>query len=147
VLAQVVEDRGPLGVNRRRLYRIRLDQEQGESFTFEVAEEDLEPARMPDKAALMRYLREGGLVAILRANLDGSRDGPRAWLTFTPRGGVAHTFEADRGLIGGKPVPYFALHEGKVFTGKAKDVVNFLASFGLTRAEAEETIRVVGTAP
>ena len=49
VLAQVVEDRGPLGVNRRRLYRIRLEQDPGEAGTFEVREEYLEAAAQPDK--------------------------------------------------------------------------------------------------
>jgi hypothetical protein len=49
VLAQVVEDRGPLGVNRRRLYRIRLGQDPGEAGTFEVREEYLEPAVKPQK--------------------------------------------------------------------------------------------------
>ena len=29
VLARVVEDRGPLGVERQRLYRVRLHQDQG----------------------------------------------------------------------------------------------------------------------
>lgn len=49
VLAQVIEDRGPLGVNRRRLYRIRVDQDQGEADTFEVREEQLEAAAKPDQ--------------------------------------------------------------------------------------------------
>jgi len=52
-----------------------------------------------------------------------------------------------RGVLGGAKVPYFALHETKVFAGKEEQVIDFLASFGLTRHEAEEVIAAVGTAP
>ncbi len=41
VLAQIIEDRGPLGVRGRRLYRIRLALGQEEPTTFEAPEEDL----------------------------------------------------------------------------------------------------------
>ncbi len=51
VRAQVIEDRGPIGVRGRRLYRIRFDYEQGESTTTEIPEEDLEPAPEPERAA------------------------------------------------------------------------------------------------
>ncbi len=49
VFAQVIEDRGPLGVNGRRLYRIRLDQDQDEAGTFEVREEYLAAAAKQEK--------------------------------------------------------------------------------------------------
>jgi len=42
-LAQIVEDRGPLGRQGRRLYQLNIDQGQDES-TIEIPEEDLEPA-------------------------------------------------------------------------------------------------------
>jgi len=51
VLAKVVEDRGPLGVHRRRLYRVRLDVDRDESTTFEIPEEELQAATDADKAA------------------------------------------------------------------------------------------------
>jgi hypothetical protein len=146
VWAQVIEDRGPLGVNRRRLYRIRLDWESDEPIAFEVPEDDLVAAVL-DKAAVLKYLKEGGLVAILRSNLGGGRDQPRAWLTFDSRGNVTHTFVPERGLIGGAPVPFFALIESRVFTAKQPLVIDFLTTFHLTRAEAEDVIRSVGTAP
>ena len=146
VWAQMIEDRGLLGVNRRRLYRVRLDQDSGESIAFEVPEDDLEAAVL-EKGAVLRYLREGGLAAILRANLAGDRDHQRVWLTFTPRGDIVHTFTADRGLSGGAPAPSSAWHEGKVFTGKQGEVIKFLTSFGLTRTEAEDVLRALGTAP
>ena len=70
-----------------------------------------------------------------------------AWLTYKPRGGVTHTFAAERGVVGGSAVPYFALHEEKGFGGKADEVVAFLGSFGLARTEAEDVVAAVGTAP
>ncbi len=50
VLAEVVEDRGPLGVRGGRLYRIRPNLDHEESATFEVPEDDLEAARSPEAA-------------------------------------------------------------------------------------------------
>ncbi len=40
-VAQIIEDRGRLGVHGCRIYRVRLDQDHGEPTTFEVREEDL----------------------------------------------------------------------------------------------------------
>jgi hypothetical protein len=51
VLAQVVEDRGPIGYRGRRLYGVRLDFALGESTTFEVPEEDLEAATEAERTA------------------------------------------------------------------------------------------------
>ena len=44
VLAQVVEDRGPVGMHGRRLYRLQLEQGEAGERTIEVPETDLEPA-------------------------------------------------------------------------------------------------------
>ncbi len=52
VLARVVEDRGRLGVNRRRLYRIHLRDFfnwDGTPTAAEVPEEELEAADAPDR--------------------------------------------------------------------------------------------------
>src|SRR5882757_6660631 len=111
LVAQVIETRGPLGINRRPLYRILVSREPDEPDSFEMPEDEMEPASPPDKAAVIKYLKHGGLVAILQSHLRREREQPRAWLTYTPRGGVTHTFAAARGVIGGSPVPYFALHE------------------------------------
>jgi hypothetical protein len=147
VFAQVIEDRGPLGVNRRRLYGVRLDRGAEEPDFIEIPEDDLEAASPPNTEAVFRYFAQGGLVSILRANLSGGRNQPRAWLTFTPRGDLAHTFTQESGVVGGAKVPFFALHEDKVFAGKRDEVVAFLTSFGLSRREAEEVVSSVGTAP
>ena len=64
VLAQIVEDRGLLGMKGRRLYRVRLEPEQGETSTFEVPEETLEIAEGPAEEnpllkATLAYLSRG----------------------------------------------------------------------------------------
>jgi len=148
VLAQVVEDRGRLGVNQRRLYRVRLQQDVEDPTTIEIPEQDLTRAESPiPKSAILRYFGESGLVEILRANLAGGRNQPRVWLTRTPQGAVTYTFAADRGLIGGGVIPFFALHGEKIFTPKRDEVVDFLLGFGLSRPEAEDVVASVGTAP
>ncbi len=47
VLAQVIEDRGRLGMSRQRLYRVRLGPDREEIDTFEIREEFLQPAARP----------------------------------------------------------------------------------------------------
>jgi hypothetical protein len=145
--AQVAEERGSFGIKGEHIYGLLDARESAEPEYFELPEEALEIASPPDKAAIMKYLKEGGLVALLRCNLGGGRDQPKAWLTYTPRGALTSTFHADQGIVGGATVPFFALHEYNVFTGKQEEVIRFLESFGLDRAEAQEVISTVGTAP
>jgi hypothetical protein len=147
LFAQVVEARGPLGVKGRHLYRIRYTREPGDQDSFEMPEDEMESACPPDKTAIAKYLEGGGLIDILRANLGGGAEQPRVWLTYRPRGELTHTFAADQGMVGGAAVPFFALHEGKVFAGKQEEVVRFLAQFGLDAPESREIIAAVGTAP
>ena len=49
ITAQIVEDRGALGVQGRRLYRVRPMPSREDSHDFELAEEELEPATEPDE--------------------------------------------------------------------------------------------------
>ena len=49
VLAQIIEDRGPIGVNRRRLYRVQMNLDPSEIATSEIPEDHLEAAPPPDK--------------------------------------------------------------------------------------------------
>jgi len=140
IIAQVIEDRGPIGVGRRRLYRIR-PLGQDESMAFELPEEELEAAPLPSKEAILQYLRSGGLLEILRSNVTGGREQPRAWFATRPQG-VVHTF-----AVGGATVPFFALSGDRIFTASKEEVAKFLANFGLSREEAESAIQAVGTAP
>jgi hypothetical protein len=43
-LAQIIEDRGPIGVKGRRLYRLSVPRELNEPDMFELAEVALKPA-------------------------------------------------------------------------------------------------------
>ncbi len=147
VMAQVIEARGPLGSNHRHIYRVGIARDADEPDAFELPEDELKPVFPPDKDSVIKHLEEGGLVAILRSNLGGGVNQPRAWLAYTPRGRVTHTFVPERGMLGGAIVPFFALHENKVFAGKEEAVAKFLASFGLNHAEAKQVIASVGTAP
>ena len=56
--AQIIEDRGPLGIKGRRIYRIRFEIEGTEDDSFEVSEDDVEPVPPPDKETLIKYLKE-----------------------------------------------------------------------------------------
>jgi hypothetical protein len=139
--AQIIEDRGPIGVGRRRLYRLRLDQEGSESRAFEMPEVDLQLAR-PDPSAVVQFLKEGGLVTLLREHA-----GATVWLTFNAQGQVMPTFTAERGLVGGKAIPFLALDGDRVFSPRQEEVLALLESFGLTEQEGAEVIAAVGTAP
>ncbi len=147
LFAQVIEERGPLGVNGRHIVRIQVDGESNEPDAFELPEDYLEAAPVPDKVAIIRYLTQGGLLAILSSNLSGRRNQRKVWLTYTHRGDVTPTFIAERGVIGGATVPFSTLHEDRVFPGKEAKVASFLASFGLDEAAAHQIIKTVGTAP
>ena len=148
VFAQIIEDRGPLGVNRRRLFRIRLDRDLNEPIAFEMPEDDMERA-VPDKAAIVQYLKQGGLADILQTNLREGEDPPRVWLTFTRRGELTHTLNPVLKVTGkGTPAPFFAVLKNKVYAPDKAKVVEYLTnSFGLTPEEAEDVVQAVGTAP
>ena len=146
VWAQIIEDRGPIGVNRRRLYRVRIGDEQTEDVTFEVPDDELAPIEQ-NRAKMIDYLKNGGLVSILRSNLGGCRDQPKVWLSFNTHGNLTHTFIAARGFAGGKTVPFFALQGNQIFAPKSDEVIAFLSEFGLTRAEAEDVIQSIGSYP
>lgn len=150
----VVEDRGPLGVHGRRLYQVDLPMDPDEPMTVELPEDEMEliPPGTDDKQPLDKqkvtdYLIYGGLVSILQSNLSGGKNQPRAWLCRDQLGNVTHTFIPERGIVGGQLVPFFALHEDKVFAPKLDSVLSFLQGFGLNRQEAEKVVSEVGTAP
>ena len=156
VVAQVIEDRGRLGYKGRRLYGLRMDLEnldEIEPTRIEMPEEELKPAApppvrgLPDKAAVIRYLKEGGLKAVLRPPFPRGSNPPHAWLALDAKGHVTHRFTPAQPGIGGAMVPIYALHRGnKVPPDRQEEVIAFLASFGLNRAEAEDVLRAAGVA-
>lgn len=151
--AEIIEDRGPVGWRGRHLFLIQIAMGPSDPVSFEVPEEELEavgakrPPRAMDKAKVIDYLRHGGLLAILRSNLSGGRNAPRVWLWTDPRGKVNHTFIAERGAIGGEKVPFWAIHDDRVFAPKSEEVRSFLKSFGLNDNDAAQLIESVGTVP
>ena len=149
----VIEVRGLMGVGGRRLYQVEVPNDPFDPQTYELAEDEMEPSRANGEriplstAAIIDYLRYGGLTSILQSNLDGGRNQPRVWLCRDSLGGVTHTFYEQRGLVGGETVPFWALYEDRVFTPKREEVLKYLRSFGLSKAQAEEVLAEVGTAP
>jgi hypothetical protein len=141
----VVEDRGPIGIGGRRLFGVEIPVEPDEPMMVEVPEDELEaiPANGPpaplDKEKIVAYLANGGLVSLFR----GHPLSP-VWLCRDTLGNVTHTFIPSRGLIGGKPIPHSALHDGRIFVGKKGEVAEFLESFGLKPDDATRIIAAVG---
>jgi len=167
LVGQVVEEPPPPGVTPHRFYRVSLD--PSEPYAFEIAaaleagfspegslrptelqfkDEELQPAVLPDKADVCSYLKRD-LVAILKSNLVPNRPSPQVWITFAAgqTWRLTHTFTPRRGLVGGATVPFSALHADKVLTTKKQEVIDFLASFGLTSADAEDVLHTVGLSP
>lgn len=144
VWAQIIEDRGRLGVNQRKLFRIRIDEGPSKSTPFEMPSDDLGPEVLR-KAEILDYL-PGNLIEILK-NADGGRSPTRAWFKLGQDGKISHTFDGSHGLIGGAVIPIHAVEQGRVFSARREQVIEFLASFGLTRAEASEIVAAVGTTP
>ena len=145
----VEEDRGPLGVGGRRIYRVRLDMDPYDSMYFELSEDDLEASPEPDspltKEEVCDYLQTGGLMLMLRSGPDDRS--PQVWLRRDNLGNVTHTHVKDRGLVGGATPPVFAFSDSKVCEGKRHEVAKFIMSFGLSEDEANAVIDEIGTKP
>jgi hypothetical protein len=150
-IGEIVEDRGPIGRQGRRLYSIRIAGDPEGEMTVEFPGEDLEPATdlapALDTPKIIAYLKDGGLIAILRSNLGGGRNQPKIWLRLDSIGNVVYTFAPGQGFRGGQTIPFNALHKGKIFEPLRGEVVSFLESFGLDRSQANEVVSAVGTAP
>lgn len=147
----VLDDRGPIGVNGIHIYRIRVANSPYEDEVFEMPEDELilGPEQKPQipSDAIINYLQQGGLLQILRSNLSGGKDQPRVWLSRDTLGNVVHTFLENHSNIGGATVPFYALHNNRIFTPKLDEVTKFLITFGLSERDAKRVTDVVGTDP
>jgi hypothetical protein len=104
-----------------------------------------ERGKLLTKTRIMDYLKQIGLVGILRTNTPRGRNQPRVWLCLDTYNKPIYTFIPEHGLVGGATVPYWTMDENwKIFASKKEEVIAFLASFGLSRQEAEEVIEAVG---
>jgi hypothetical protein len=140
----VVEDRGQIGADRVRLFSIRLpsDADQIGGEVIEMPDDELIPV-----GEAVDYLKDGGLVAILKSNAGGGKNPPRVWLWRDKSGNVIHTFEVGLGVVGGCAAPPLALHEDRIFTPKVQEVTNFLQNFGLSEGDALSVVNAVGMSP
>jgi hypothetical protein len=151
----MVEDRGLIGINGRRLYHIDIPKDPylpDEPRRTMMEEEELEPdtiSRVPlKKSEIIDFLKSHGLLEILIWNPSTERKDPVVWLGRDSRGKITYTFSPRRGMIGGKLIPEFAEWKAKRIDARKKDeVAEFLLGFGLTPDEAEDVIQAVGVKP
>jgi hypothetical protein len=150
----ITEDRGAIGYRGRHLYEVSVPMDPFEPTILELAGDEIEAVDEREELApafgadqIEAYLANGGLIAILRSNSSGGRKQPRAGLRPDSVGNVTHTFDQERGVVGGRVVPFAATHGDKVFTPKRDEVLSFLRSFHLDRRQAERVLSAVGTAP
>ncbi len=115
----VVDDRGPIGANKVRIFTMRVPNDPYEDDVFEMPEDELAPAKRNlepiPRAQIIEYLENGGLVQMLNANMSGGKVQPCVWLGRDSLGNVVHTFSAERGIVGGARVPFAALHNNRIF--------------------------------
>ncbi len=149
----VIEERGPIGARGRLLYTVEVPNDPFDPTTLEIAADEMEIAEpLGEKelhlsaAEIIDYLKNGGLILILRSNLGGKNQ-PRVWLCRDSLGNVTHTFYEERGLVGGETVPFWTVYEDSVFAPEHDKVAKYLRNFGLSKAQVEDVLAAVGTAP
>ena len=147
----VVDERGPIGANNVHIYRVRIPNDPYDDDVIEMPEDELafadKTVESIPNSSVLDYLKHGGLVQILKANAAGGRNQPRVWLTRDRIGNPVHTFTAERGIVGGATIPFFALHDNHVFAAKFNEVLCFLTTFGLSDDDARCVIDAIGIAP
>lgn len=154
VTGVIVEDRGAIGVRGQHLYQILVPMDPFEPAAYELPEEEIEAARGSTDGdnpieinRIIDYLKSGGLIAILRSNISGGRSQPKVWLCLDSIGNVTHTFDEERGQVGGETAPFWAIQNDHIFTSKRDEVSAFLRSFGLDHSQVKDVISTVGTSP
>jgi hypothetical protein len=144
----VIEDRGKLGYRGRHIYGVRVWMDPFDPISYEVSEEELDVDTEPvppklDKAKVIEYLKNAGLLSILDSNVAGGKLQPRVWLCHDTLGNVIHTFYEERGGVGGETVPVAAVAFDRIVRSKRDKVLSFLQSFGLNQHEAEDVVSAV----
>jgi hypothetical protein len=143
---KIIEDRGPLGIRGRRLYRVELPMDPYDSEVLPLAEDEMElvpsdePPPVLDRKKVIEYLPYG-LYSLLGGSMPPKLPPPRVWLCLDNLGGITYTFNPEHGLLGGESPPPAAIRNGKIAVDKRDAVVSFLESFGLSRKEAERIMR------
>jgi hypothetical protein len=149
----VIEVRGTHGREGHRMYTVEVSDEPRDPIILSMPEVELKPGEPPSarkhlltKEKILKHLKHGGLMGMLRHDSFLGRDQPRVWLCLDAADNVTYTFRPYQGLIGGVTIPYEARPRFRrgIFEDKKEEVISFLASFGLTRDEAEGVIRRYG---
>lgn len=146
----VVDDRGPIGANNIRIFKIRIPNDPYDDEIIEMPWDEIELAGDETKAAIpneavVEFLKSGGLRSILMLNMSDGKNQPRAWLRTDSLDNVIHTLIEERGRIGGSTIPYRAMRADRVFLPELDAVLKFLRSFGLSQDAAEDIVKSVGT--
>jgi len=151
VRGAVIEDRGPLGLEGRHVYRVSVPNDPYVSEEYTLSEDELtlldereeqSEHEQPAPNAIMEFLVDGGLIAILQTN------GPeRVWLRRDASGNLTFTFMEGYSATGGHVPPAYALHGERIFSPKEREVSEFIQSFGLSEEQAEHIVSSIGKAP
>lgn len=150
VYGTVIEDRGPLGVARRHLFKVAVPNDPYEQEEFLVSDEEIQHLEPHEEAELQQtishagmvdFLVHGGLISILQRNSPEP-----VWLRRNSFGNVTYTFVAGYSGTGGQPAPRNALLGEKIIAVKKPEVIDFMRSLGLPDAMAETVVAKVGIA-
>ncbi len=93
-----------------------------------------------DNNKIIAYLSGGALVEIFRDHAGAKH----VWIREEDDGTVIHTFTKPDNGVGGHAVPWMLLQEGKLYSERLGETREFLRSFGLSHAKAEEVIQNIG---
>jgi hypothetical protein len=94
---------------------------------------------------LVDYLSNGALINILQTN--SGPNPPRVWISAQPDGSYRFGFAKLSDGVGGHAAPFGAVQSGKIFRAMETDVVEFLRTFGLSKAGAESVVQRIGVEP
>jgi hypothetical protein len=94
---------------------------------------------------LTDYLTEGALINILRTN--SGKNPPPVWITPKPDGTFGYGDTKVSNSFGGHTAPFGAVQGGKIFRAMETEVVDFICTFGLSKAQAERVVQRIGIEP
>jgi hypothetical protein len=141
----IAEDHGVVGGKRRHLYKVLIPDEPHEPLITVRSADTLEPDRVGDepitKADVIEYFKRGAFRWMMNQAQDQPGFEPRVWLCRDVLGGMTFTFNPERGMVGGVPVPAGLVDPyGRLRKERREDVLQFLTGFGLTGEEARAVL-------
>ncbi len=94
---------------------------------------------------LVDYLANGALINILRTNSEANP--PPVWVTPQSDGSYRYGFAQEQRSVGRHPAPFGVVQAGRIFLPEKGKVVEYLMTFGLSKADAELVVLRIGTEP